>query len=50
MLWYSSEICFTRVELLTISYSKDIFEITYLASGDATADLMTWLQSLNVIS
>ena len=32
-----------RVELVTISYSKEIFEILYLASGDATADLVTQL-------
>ena len=43
MFWYSSEICLARVELVTISYSKDIFETTYFASGDATADLMTQL-------
>ena len=32
-----------RVELVTISYSKEIFEISYFASGKATADLVTRL-------
>ena len=40
---YSALIDLARVELVTISYSKEIFEISYLASGDPTADLKTWL-------
>ena len=40
---YSVLIDLARVELVKISYSRDIFEITYLASGDATADLMSRL-------
>ena len=43
---YSVLIDLARVELLTISYSKEIFEITYFASGafgDDAADLMTRL-------
>ena len=40
ILWYSPATDFARVELVTISYSKEIFEILYLASavaGDATS-------------
>ena len=40
---YSVLIDLARVELVTISYSKEIFEISYLASGEATADLATQL-------
>ena len=43
---YSVLIDLARVELVTISYSKEIFEISYLASGtfgDATTDFMTRL-------
>ena len=43
---YSVLIDLARVELVTISYSKEIFEITYFASGtfgDDAADLMTEL-------
>ena len=43
---YSVLIDRARVELVTISYSKEIFEISYLASGtfgDDTADLVTQL-------
>ena len=42
---YSVLIDLARVELVTISYSKEIFEISYFASGtfgDDTADFMTW--------
>ena len=41
--WYSSEICLAMLGLVTISYSKEIFEISYLASGAATAELITQL-------
>ena len=37
-------------EIVTISYSEEIFEISFLASGDATGDLVTSLLSLNVMS
>ena len=42
-LSYPALIELARVERVTTSYSKEIFEILYLASGDATVDLMTWL-------
>ena len=40
---YSALIELARVECVMISYSKKIFEISYLTSGDATVDLMTRL-------
>ena len=49
ILWYLSKIPFARVGRVTISYSKDMSEILYLVSGEATVDLITRLQSLVVI-
>ena len=40
---YSSLIDLARSELVTISYSKEIFEISYLASGAAPVEFITRL-------